>query len=76
MFIAYLLLLFVLCLLVILVVSHFGFEDQTSVLIVQVPHHCLPLPFQQFPRGHTDDDALKSMFDCNYSMEYFLTRKI
>ena len=30
-----------LCLFVVLVVSHFGFEDRTLVLIASVPGHCL-----------------------------------
>ena len=29
-----------LCLFVVLVVSHLGFEDENVVLIVQVPGHC------------------------------------
>ena len=35
--------LFVLCLFVILVVSYFGFENGTVVLIAPLPCHCLPL---------------------------------
>ena len=34
--------LFVLCLFVILVVSHFGFKCGTLVLAASVPGHCLP----------------------------------
>ena len=34
--------LFVLCLFVILVISHFGFDGGTLVLIASVPGHCLP----------------------------------
>ena len=37
--------LFVLYLFVILVVSHFGFEGGTFVLIAPVPGHCLPFTF-------------------------------
>ena len=36
---------FVLCLFVILLVSYFGFEGETVVLIVRVPSHCLPFTF-------------------------------
>ena len=34
-----------LCPFVALVVSHFGFEGRTSVLVASVPGHCLPFPF-------------------------------
>ena len=34
-----------LCLFVALVVSHFGFEGSTLVLIASVPGHCLPFTF-------------------------------
>ena len=34
-----------LCLFVALIVSHFGFEGGTLVLIASVPDHCLPFPF-------------------------------
>ena len=37
--------LFLLCRFVILVVSHFGFEGRTLVLITPVPGHCLPFTF-------------------------------
>ena len=39
---------FVLCLFVILAVSHFGFEDQTSVLIAPVSGHFLSFYFEYF----------------------------
>ena len=41
--IAFLYVLSILCLFVTLVVSHFGFEDGTVVLIAQVSGDCLPL---------------------------------
>ena len=37
--------LFVLYLFIILVVSHFGFQSSTVVLIASVPGHCLPFTF-------------------------------
>ena len=36
---------FVLCVFVILVISHFGFEGETLVLIAPVPGHCLHFYF-------------------------------
>ena len=43
--------LFVLCLFVILVVSHIGFEGGNWLLIPQVPGHCLPDTFLTFEMG-------------------------
>ena len=37
-----------LCLFVALVVSHFGFEGRTLVLIASVTGHCLPFKFYEF----------------------------
>ena len=38
---------FELCLLVILLISHFGFEGETLVLVAPVPGHCLPFCFSR-----------------------------
>ena len=37
---------FVLCLFVILIVSHFDFEGRTAVLIAAISGHCLPSTFK------------------------------
>ena len=37
-----------LCIFVALVVSHFGFEGRTLVLIASVPGHCLPFTFSEY----------------------------
>ena len=43
--------LFVLCIFVVLVISRFGFEGATLVLIVSVPGHCLPFTIHQISKS-------------------------
>ena len=44
--------LFVFLLIVILVITHFGFEGGTLVMIASVPGHCLSFTFYEFQPNH------------------------
>ena len=55
-----------LCLFVALVVSHFGVESKTLVMIASVPGHCLPSTF------HHDQPAYISFFITVFMYSSFL----
>ena len=45
---------FLLCLFAVLVVSHFGFDGRTLVLIAPVPGQCLPFTFGNRVKSRDD----------------------
>ena len=59
-----------LCIFVILVVSNFGFEGETLVLIAPVPDHCLHFTSQK--KNWTQ--RIKSMIDESSIGDFILTR--
>ena len=56
--------LFVSCLFVVLVISHFSFEDRMLVLVVPVSGHCLHFTFTKFSVFFRNQIASRDNINC------------